>query len=150
MRGVFLGCVVACAAPLACQKYAEPERSDMEQSAANKTAKADGRAPNEAHPTPAAVRQEQDDFRVRIRKEVHAIERDLTALNIEVKRDSEISIGTRSNRSEELEISELLSRRTLLNSHLDAIDRAASGGWPSLRARLERDLNDGGALGVDQ
>jgi hypothetical protein len=112
----------------ACHKSSSDQRDQREQSAQETGGKTPG----------AKEAKEQERYRALLTKEIDWADRRITALA------SDLTIlqgAARADKERDVDMAKAWRQR--LQEDLDAIDRPPPGaGWPTVKARIERDLNE--------
>lgn len=153
-------CVVALygLAALSCRDRArdDAELTADAESAARRTTLTGGSLPGATRDaardeTLEAVRAEQVEARGRLATEIDRIDAQLAAVRTDLERDaagvSPAARRTAATREEREAARKLLQRRELLEGDMNAIERSTAQDWPTLRAKLDRDLGAPGREG---
>lgn len=130
-------------ATVGCQKSAETERKEAAEAAERaqeKSAKAHNEAVDERNDYLAAVRREQIDFRERIHDELDDIDRRLTDYRVDIGRDGIVRYDEK--RADAAKVKELVDRRVLLRTDLDALESSTDKDWETVKAKLDADLGN--------
>lgn len=139
-----------------CNKSAEQERREAEK-AASEAAKETGKATAEADKKVgearqkvagenseflAAVNREQTEYRAKITDKIHDAEKRLAELKVDMSKDGSVTYDTTSKSAGDIQ--RTLKWRDALKQDLDAIGRTQPPDWPTLKARIDRDLSEEG------
>jgi hypothetical protein len=130
-------------ATVGCHKSAETERKEAVEAAERaqeKSAKAHNEAVDERNDYLAAIRREQIDFRERINDELDDIDRKLTDYRADIGRDGIVRYD--EHRADASKVKELVDRRVLLRTDLDALESSTDKDWETVKAKLDTDLGN--------
>jgi hypothetical protein len=153
-----LGFLGALAFGAGCTKSAERERREAERAMAEadkKTAQADEEAAKKTHAAEqkaagkmadflTAVNREESDYTLKLHDEVDRIEKQLGKMKVDVKADGTAIYDEKSKDAKE--IKRLLGRRDALRADLQALGRVSPHDWPTLKARVDRDVGNRNAV----
>lgn len=124
-----------------CRKSVETERKEAveaAQRADEKTAKARSEAIDERSDYTAAIKREQLDYRARLHDELDDVDRKLVDLHAEPGRDGLVHYVGKDTEK----VNELVSRRTILRTDLDALESSTERDWETVKTKLDADLGN--------
>lgn len=120
--------------------------AEYEPNAEEKANEAEDEALRKQAQAIAALRHEQLDYRARVQKEIDRIDERIGDVRQTIegvkgkKKSSAEGRGERGSPKEEARASGLHQRREMLRADMDAIDRSTGEDWPTVKARLDKDL----------
>ena len=130
-------------AAVGCRKSAESERKEAAEAverADEVTRKAHSQAIDEHNEYLAAVRREQLDYRERLHDELDDVDRKLNDLRVEITRDGIVHYDDK--RADSAKVKELVDRRIILRTDIDALESSTDKDWDTVRAKLDADLGE--------
>ena len=140
---LILALIAITGAAVGCRKSAESERKEAAEAverADEVTRKAHSQAIDEHNEYLAAVRREQIDYRERLHEELDAVDRKLNDLHVDITRDGLVHYDEK--RADSAKVKELVDRRVMLRTDIDALESSTEKDWDTVRAKLDADLGD--------
>jgi hypothetical protein len=156
-RYVPLTAALAMSLVFGCQKSAEQKEREAEkatteaqkttskaaQEANEKAGEAQQKATKETQEFLATVNREEADYRAKITDELHRVDKRLADLKVDMtNKEGGVTYDKSSKNAQEIE--KLLARRDALLKDMDTINRTQPRDWPTVKARIDRDLREDG------
>lgn len=140
---LILGVAMIGIAATGCRKSAETERKEAVEAtekAEDTSRKARNDAVDERNDYLAAIRREQLDYRERLHDELDDVDRKLNDFHVDIGRDGIVHYDER--RADVAKVKELVDRRTVLRTDIDALESSTDKDWDTVKAKLDADLGN--------